>query len=480
VIASFERRLTLISAVVISGGFVAIVLGVALFAFSGYVGVLNRDVRDATTDVSRVLLRSAPPTDALVAGHSLAQGFFSPQILLSVIDERRRVEVYRTARTAPFTVEPTARNDVAREYPVHIAGRAAFALARIFGLQADRTLVGPLLVVTRIQPSALEEDVLHFLPFVLAALLAAILLGIVFARVLVHHAVRPLIEVTEALACFAAGDLTPRAIPGRVDHQLGDLTRAYNGAIDRLQRAFAERDRAQEAMRQFMSDAGHQLRTPLTVIRGFIGILVRGDLREPADRSRILATMSQQCALMASLIEKLILLDAWKYAERGPAPDAIDVSQLLEDVVMPIVEAHPARDVRVSVVPGALARIDPSDYSYAVTNLVDNALKYAPNGPIEITLDIDREHVRIVVADNGSGMSATEVEHAFDRFYRGPLHRDVAGSGLGLPIARSAIERAHGTLTVESAPNHGSRFTMLLPRASKTAEAALPVPVAAR
>jgi two-component system OmpR family sensor kinase len=217
-------------------------------------------------------------------------------------------------------------------------------------------------------------------------------------------------------------------------------------------------------MRQFMSDAGHQLRTPLTVIRGFIGVLLRGDLRSPADRAGILTTMNAQCMLMGSLIEKLILLDVWQH-ERGTQPEVVDVSQLVEDVVMPMAEASPARTVELDVRPGAMARIDPIGCSHALTNLVDNAIKYAPEGPIEVTLDFDSDTVRIVVADHGPGMAEEEAQHIFDRFYRGPRRRDVPGSGLGLNIARSAIARAHGTLVVESAPGQGARFMIRLPAA---------------
>jgi two-component system, OmpR family, sensor kinase len=218
-------------------------------------------------------------------------------------------------------------------------------------------------------------------------------------------------------------------------------------------------------MRQFMADAGHQLRTPLTVIRGFIGVLLRGDLRSPADHADILTTMNGQCVLMGSLIEKLILLDVWDHADQSTLPEVVDVSQLVEDVVLPLTEASPTRAVELSVAPGAIARIDPIGCSHALTNLVDNALKYAPEGPIEVTLSFDAHFIQIVVADRGPGMTEDEVQHIFDRFYRGPLRRDVPGSGLGLPIARSAIERAHGTLIVESSPGHGARFIVRLPTA---------------
>jgi len=461
--ASFERRLTIISAVVIGGGFVAIVLALALFAFSSYVGTLNRNVRDTIVDVRSVLLAGGPPADARAAARRLSANFFRPDMRISVLDPRRRVEIYRRSATEPYVISVTGRNDPVRDYPLDtFAARSTMALATVFGLSAQRATVGPLLVVARVQEPALVRGVIDLLPIVCLALVCAIILSIVFARVLVLQALRPLNEVTAALERFAAGDLTPRSIPAHADHQLQSLTRAYNGAVDEMQRAFGERDEAHEAMRQFMSDAGHQLRTPLTVIRGFIGVLLRGDLRSPADHTGILTTMNAQCVLMGSLIEKLILLDVWQH-DRGTAPEIVDVSQLVEDVVLPIAETWPARSVELNVRPGAMARIDPIGFSHALTNLVDNALKYAPASPIEVMLDFDARDIRIAVADYGAGMSAEEAQHIFDRFYRGPLRRDVPGSGLGLPIARSAIERADGTLVVESAPGRGARFTIRLP-----------------
>jgi signal transduction histidine kinase len=464
--ASFERRLTIISAVVIGGGFSAIVLALALFAFSAYIGALNRDMADAVVDVRSVLQQAGgPPSDARVAARMLTAHFFSPQMRISLLDQRRRVEIYRRSAMMPYAVSVMPRNSVIRDYPINsLPARSTLALATLFGLGVQRTTIGNLLLVVRVQEAALTRGVVQLLPTLCFALGCAIGLSILFARVLVLQALRPLNDVTAALERFAAGDLTPRTLPAHAAHQLQDLTRAYNGAIAQMQRAFGERDQAHDAMRQFMADAGHQLRTPLTVVRGFIGVLLRGELRSPADRSDILTTMNGQCVLMGSLIEKLILLDVWEH-ERGAPPEVVDVSQLVEDVVVPIAEASPARVVELDVKPGAIARIDPIGCSHALTNLVDNALKYAPDSPISVSLSHDEQCVEIVVADRGPGMTDEETRHVFDRFYRGALRRDVPGSGLGLPIARSAIERAAGTLAVESAPGLGARFIIRLPLA---------------
>jgi signal transduction histidine kinase len=432
-----------------------------------FIGTLNRDVHDTIVDVSSVLQESGgPPNDARVAGRRLTAHFFSPEMWISVLDQRQRVEIHRSSATTPYAFTETMRNDPSRDYQVTtFAGRSTMALATLFGLGPQRAAIGPLLVVVRVQDAAIVAGVVTLLPVLGLALICAVGLSVVFGRVLVLQALRPLLDVTAALERFAAGDLTPRKIPAHAAHQLQDLTRAYNGTIAQMQQAFDERDDAHEAIRQFTADAGHQLRTPLTVIRGFIGVLLRGELRDPSDRSEILTTMNGQCVLMGSLIEKLILLDVWEYADQGAPPEVVDVSQLVEDVVLPLAEACPTRTIELNVKPGAMARIDPIGCSHALTNLVDNAIKYAPEGPIEIALDFDSDTIRIVVADRGPGMAEDEAQHIFDRFYRGPRRRDVPGSGLGLNIARSAIARAHGTLVVESAPGHGARFIICLPAA---------------
>lgn len=481
--ASFERRLTVVSAVVIGGGLFAIVLALGLIAFSFYVAALNRDVHDSLVDVRSVLLQTGKaPDDARVASRRLTAQLFSPQMRITLFDQHRRVEIYRRSATTPYEVVVSPRNDVTRDYQLDTLGaRFTLALTTLFGLVPHRAVVGPLLVSVRVQEPALVAGVKQLLLMLGVALICAVAFGVAFARLLVLQALRPLNDVTTALERFAAGDLTPRAIPSHSDHQLQDLTRAYNGAIAQMEHAFGERDQAHGAMRQFMSDAGHQLRTPLTVIRGFIGVLLRGDLRSQSDHAEILSRMNGQCVLMGSLIDKLILLDVWEHGDQSAPPAIVDVSQLVEDVVTPIAETWPDRVVELKLAPGAMARIDPIGCSHALTNLVDNALKYAPRSPVEVTLTYDPRTIEIVVADHGAGLTAEERRHIFDRFYRGPLNRDVPGSGLGLPIARSAIEHAHGTLTVESAPGEGTRFIISLPTALvPPAGAATSLPAASR
>jgi signal transduction histidine kinase len=192
--------------------------------------------------------------------------------------------------------------------------------------------------------------------------------------------------------------------------------------------------------------------------------LRQGDLRQTGDYERILDAMNRQSLVMGSLIDKLILLERWESSEAPVAAETIDVTQLVEDVVSPIAEVHPQR-VRLEIVEALSAAIDPSDLGQALTNLVENALKYT-TGSVAVIVSGTDAAVSIDVVDEGPGMNAGEASQVFDRFYRGTNRREVEGSGLGLSIARRAIERAGGTLAVESAPDIGSRFTISLPAVS--------------
>jgi signal transduction histidine kinase len=459
--SAFGRRLLLVTGLEIAVVFGTVVIASALLAFGAYIGEVRGEVQGTLDRVVDALQSPESRTDARVAG-KLAASRYPRATVVVLVDTERRVVVYRPTDRARPVVDVRRRGEAGADPQASgDFARIVLGVATAFGLQLDRQHVGNIDVIVKANEVSLAATAASYVPELLLALLLALGLAFVLARELTRQVLRPLVDVTRALERFASGDLTPQTIAADRREQLASLAIAYNGAIAQMEHAFAERDRANATMRQFIADAGHQLRTPLTVVRGFIAILRKGDLRTPQDRERILETMNRQSQIMGSLIEKLMLLERWEDERQRATTESIDVAQLVGDVVAPIAESSPARTVNVSAPDVGLAAIDPIELAHAVTNLLDNALKYTP-GSIDVTVRRESDAIVVEIADRGPGMNADDARHAFDRFFRG-TRRDIDGSGLGLSIARRAVERAGGTLELESSPAEGSRFTITLP-----------------
>lgn len=297
----------------------------------------------------------------------------------------------------------------------------------------------------------------------LGAIVAVILIaGAIAARLLARAAIRPLIDVTLGLRRLAQGEFTRHWIDTNERSPLGELADAYNGAVDQVTAAIEERLETESEMRAFIADAGHELRTPLTVLTGYIDVLQKGAAQNAPLAERIYTSMRTESRRMRSLIDKLILLAR---LERLDTHAATRVE--LEPFVKRVIDAVAPHGSNVAFQAHAhdlVVSIDDAELHAAFANLIENALKYAPGSAVTVDLRAVGSEAEIAVKDAGPGMSAAALTHAFDRFYRG---ENVAapGSGLGLSIAKRAVERAHGTLRLESPAGDGVRATIRLPRA---------------
>lgn len=290
--------------------------------------------------------------------------------------------------------------------------------------------------------------------------IVAVLLAWLIARAITRRAVRPLVDVTDALRSIAGGDFTPKLLM-ESDSGLHELTQAYNEVAQRLNVASLEQRRHQAEMRQFIADAGHELRTPLTIFMGYLDALRSGVVQDSAAVGRVHETMLDETRKMRTIIEKLILL-ARMEREAEPASERIDLRSVAAravDALRPI-----ARDrIRLTSEGEAYITGDDGALYEAVKNVLENAVRYAPEGPIDVRVTRQDGVATIDVADRGPGMQSVDAEHAFDRFYRGSAHGEVEGSGLGLAIAKRAVERMGGSIALESRINHGTRVTMRFP-----------------
>ena len=285
---------------------------------------------------------------------------------------------------------------------------------------------------------------------------AAVAISWFVGRAVVNSALRPIDEVTDSLRALAAGDYTRRRFVMAGGDEIAAFTAAYNDAAASVADAMDERRRTEERMRQFVADAGHELRTPLTVIGGYIDVLRRGAVEEPTIARQILGTMGIEREHMRGLIDRLVRL-ARLDSELPPRDEPIDVAELLKGQCEAVRRLDDRRVVDYSVEGADVIVADRTEIGEAIWNLVENAVKYAPDAPIHLRATRDNGRTHISVRDEGPGMTESERIHAFERFYRGDQRGEIAGTGLGLAIAKRAVERAGGTIDITSAPGQGTK-----------------------
>jgi signal transduction histidine kinase len=297
---------------------------------------------------------------------------------------------------------------------------------------------------------------------VLTIALVAILLSWFVGRLFAQQSLRPINEVSDSLRALADGDYTQRRFVMASGDEIASLTAAFNDAVANVAAAMDHRRQGEERMRQFAADASHELRTPLTVIAGYIDVLRRGAIEEPRIARQILATMSLEKEHMRGLIDRLMHL-ARLDSEAPPQVEQVNVAALLRSQVDAAKRLDDHRNIDYSVEQGVeTVTADPGELAEAVWNVIENALKYAPDAPIHLRATRNNGHSIITVRDEGPGMSESERLHAFERFYRGDQRGEIAGTGLGLAIAKRAVERAGGEISIDSALGQGTAVTITI------------------
>jgi two-component system OmpR family sensor kinase len=291
---------------------------------------------------------------------------------------------------------------------------------------------------------------------------------------LVRLGLRPLVEIEGTAEKIAAGDLTERVARADDRTEVGRLGQALNAMMSRIEAAFEER-RASEAalraseerLRRFVSDASHELRTPVASVRAYSELFRRGGDRHPEDLPRLMARIESEAARMGLLVEDLLLLtrlDQGRPLEMAP----VDLGALAADSVEAARIIDPERPVTLQV-EGSVEVIGDRDRLRQVTdNLLANVRTHTPAGAAaSVTVRLAGARAIVEVADFGPGIDPEDAEHIFERFFRSDPSRarDRGGSGLGLSIV-AAITAAHsGTASAANrpGPGGGAIFTIDLP-----------------
>jgi heavy metal sensor kinase len=308
----------------------------------------------------------------------------------------------------------------------------------------------------------MEEQLREILVVLILGLPLTVALAGISGYVLARRALVPIDHLGAEARRISADRLHERlSVPNQTD-EIGRLAVVINDTLARLESSF-------DQLRRFTADASHELRTPLSVIRG-IGEMGLRETRTPAEYKDAIGSMLEEVDRLTRLVDTLLRLSRGDAGTVRLAPESVDLGQLARDVVSSLGILAEERQQRVDVDVTEHVRVsaDRLVLRDAITNLIDNAIKYSPHGStIEVRVRGEGHDAVVSVADHGPGIPVVHRERIFDRFYRidEGRSREMGGAGLGLAIAKWAVEANGGRIAVESA-ERGSVFRIVLPLAT--------------
>ena len=286
--------------------------------------------------------------------------------------------------------------------------------------------------------------------------MGAAVASLVVLAILTSTLFRPLEDITTVARQITRADDLSRRVPhsSRTD-EIGDLARAFNQTLERLERLFRSQQR-------FLADVSHELRTPLTSVRGNLDLMRRFGAYDEESMEVIQEEMER----MSRLLGDLLLLAR---ADTGGLPlrrEPVELDSVLFEVYRQVSRIEKPVGVELTAIDQATILGDEDRLKQLLLNLVDNGIKYTqPGGMVRLTLSKDKGWAQLVVSDTGIGIPAEDLPHIFDRFYRVDKARSRAqgGSGLGLAIAKWIVQAHGGAIKVDSTVGVGTTFSITLP-----------------
>ena len=316
----------------------------------------------------------------------------------------------------------------------------------------------------------LSRDLIVFLEIILATAIVTVLISLWLAE----RFNRPVKEMSNlAKDISISGDMS-NFLPVRRSDEIGELSLSFNQMIGRL--------REQEKLRQeFISNASHELKTPVMAIGSVVEALQAGAVEDPKLRKQFLTSLENLVERQRSLLADLLDISKLDITAPTEWQEDIDVKQVIEEAVEQVKNQADKKKLsfktELSKTNGLHIQGNNIQLQRAIINLLSNAINYTPEGG-SVTLSTRTgghgKFFRIEIKDTGAGISDEDIPRIFDRFYRGEKSRtrEAGGSGLGLAITREIVARHHGNVEVDSALGQGSTFTIVLPKVEGKASSA--------
>jgi len=457
---SLRLRLTLLYTTLLGG--VLLIFGALVY---GLVSVILLDQMDTSLSQSaeRLVAQLRINSSGKFDPRSIAGLQLTDNLIYQIWGNDNKLQLSRP----PTLISPLDEIGRRAGQPVFHSIISSSAHLRVLSvpLKTERGPVGVLQVALNLEVIDITQQTLASV-LILLAILAMALSGLA-AWLITGQTLAPLATVTQVATQIIRADDLSRRIPVATtrEDEVGQLIQAFNQTLERLENLF-------NAQRRFLADVSHELRTPLTVIKGNVGLMRK--IGETDDES--LGSIEAEVDRLTRLVGDLLLLNQ---AESGRLP--LDVSQVELDTVLLEVyqQMHTLAGERLQLHMVEIDQVqvtgDRDRLKQVLLNLVGNALQYTPaGGQVNLALRKAGERAQLVVSDSGPGISAPDLPHIFERFYRGEKSRKRSGTsggfGLGLSIAYWIVHNHGGSIEVTSQEGKGTTFCVWLPLAKTDAE----------
>lgn len=462
---------------------------------------LRRDLIDNDRSVDRELDESRRNFESRLA---LLKRQIDEDQRFGATENRREKDERQLARLAALTEEiQKALDDVKEAQSMFARGerrQGALFLSRALEQRVDQRvskLLDEGIHYERLTANAAKDEVRSVVRWLNTATWAVALVaagfGAIFGLLLLRQVAQPVQLLSAGAMRFAGGALDHRImVPGRDEFaalarsfndmagQIAAKTAAIGHLNSELERKIADRtaelERANAALsekeivrRQFFADVGHELRTPITIIRGEAEVALRAKSETECGHKQALTTIVDYAAHLTQLVADIFVVARSDAGVLQFRRDELDLTAMVRKATQDLEHVSTAAQQKLlAVLPPIDSRVigDHTRLLQLLSILVDNAARHAGHGATVIVgLENTREGAQLTVSDNGPGIPEEDVPHVFDRYYRG--HNGYAshgaGAGLGLPLARAIVNAHGGRITLDSAPGAGTTVTVLLP-----------------
>lgn len=330
----------------------------------------------------------------------------------------------------------------------------------IIPITQEERVIGAIILYSPIQ--GINKALASLSQMVLTAGIISLAIAFLIGIILSRRLSKPILSITEATISIAKGQKNVSVPTDTRIKEINQLGKTFNDMSSKV-------EANDERMRQFVADVSHELRSPLTSIKGFVEALIDNKGKTPEAQQRFLTIISDETDRLSKLVNDLLILS--KSEEVVPLKlEVIELKGFIEDVLIGFQTRIEENSIKIKIISKGnliFLNIYVNSLKQIIVNLVDNALKYSLlGGDISIALQESEDMISISIKDSGPGIPACDLPYIWDRFYRvdKARSRETGGTGLGLAIVKQLTEKSGGEVEVESILGKGSIFSVRFPK----------------